>query len=118
MKIRKGHVSNSSSSSFICNICGKIAFTMDGEIEDTNMACCPEFHTFCLSHLKEKNATSKISSDICPICKMSIISDQVFNNYVIKKSQLIRKTIEDEIKEKFKNYGEFKEYLEGENEIK
>ena len=40
MKIRNGFVSNSSTSSFICNICGEVEAGMDLSLSDVEMECC------------------------------------------------------------------------------
>lgn len=50
MKIRKGFVSNSSSSSFTCDVCGENCSGMDMGLKDAEMYECEEGHTFCESH--------------------------------------------------------------------
>jgi len=52
MKLRLGFCSNSSSSSFICNACGKIESDWDATLEDAGMIQCHNGHTFCDSHVK------------------------------------------------------------------
>lgn len=72
MKIRTSYVSNSSSSSYICEICGEKAFSESGDIkdcEDIEMSFgCPEeySHTMCIDHMPEDGH--------CPICAMEILS--------------------------------------------
>ena len=51
MKIRNGFVSNSSSSSFVCQICGEKASGWDMCHRDAGMVSCKNGHTFCLDHL-------------------------------------------------------------------
>ena len=51
MKRRTGFVSNSSSSSFICDICGEEASGWDLDMEDAEMRQCANGHTFCTSHM-------------------------------------------------------------------
>ena len=47
MKIRNGFVSNSSSSSFICDFCGSVVSDRDLSMEDAGMLMCENGHTFC-----------------------------------------------------------------------
>ena len=54
MKIRNGFVSNSSSSSFTCDVCGANRSGMDAGLEDAKMNECSVGHIFCDSHLVEE----------------------------------------------------------------
>ena len=51
MKIRYGFVSNSSSSSFTCDVCGNTESGYDASPEDCGMKRCKNDHTFCESDL-------------------------------------------------------------------
>lgn len=53
MKIRNGFVSNSSSSSFICQVCGQDASGYDMSLDEAGMYTCTKGHTFCQSHALE-----------------------------------------------------------------
>lgn len=53
MKTRNGFVSNSSSSSFICQVCGEEASGMDLSMSDAGMCKCYNDHVFCESHQRE-----------------------------------------------------------------
>ena len=53
MKIRNGFVSNSSSSSFTCDVCGITESGMDASARDFDMERCINGHTFCNSHNSE-----------------------------------------------------------------
>ena len=52
MKIRNGFVSNSSSSSFICDYCGTVESGYDCCLDDFGMTQCEKGHTFCKEHMK------------------------------------------------------------------
>ena len=51
MKIRKGFVSNSSSSSFICEVCGNVESGYDASYDDMDFAQCENGHDFCRDHI-------------------------------------------------------------------
>lgn len=53
MKIRKGFVSNSSSSSFVCDVCGKNASGYDLSLSESAMSWCQASHIFCDKHADE-----------------------------------------------------------------
>lgn len=50
MKIRLGFVSNSSSSSFTCDVCGETHSGWDISLEDAGMLECERSHVFCKEH--------------------------------------------------------------------
>jgi len=50
MKIRKGFVSNSSSSSYTCDVCGEEISGMDISLSEWEMFQCENGHTICESH--------------------------------------------------------------------
>ena len=54
MKIRNGFVSNSSSSSFTCDVCGTTESGMDAGLSDFDMSECIMGHTFCNCHRDKK----------------------------------------------------------------
>jgi len=53
MKIRLGFVSNSSSSSFMCDVCERIESGMNMCIEEAGMYQCQKRHIFCHGHKLE-----------------------------------------------------------------
>lgn len=53
MKVRVGFVSNSSTSSYICSICGEEVAGRDLSLSDAEMYECENGHTFCESHISE-----------------------------------------------------------------
>lgn len=50
MKVRKGFVSNSSSSSFICEVCGNVEGGYDCSLADIEYVQCENGHIMCASH--------------------------------------------------------------------
>ena len=46
MKIRTGFISNSSSSSFVCDVCGSIESGMDASLSNFDMSSCVNGHSF------------------------------------------------------------------------
>ena len=50
MKIRTGFVSNSSSSSFVCDFCGEEQSGMDLCLREAGMVECVNGHIFCEAH--------------------------------------------------------------------
>lgn len=53
MKYRKCHVTNSSSSSFVCDICGRVESGWDMGISEAEMYECVNGHTFCCDEALE-----------------------------------------------------------------
>ena len=64
MKIRQGFVSNSSSSSFVCQVCGEEASGWDIGLEEACMYECEYGHTFCEDHL---------TKDVADVTKADLI---------------------------------------------
>ena len=79
MKIRTGFVSNSSSSSFLCDFCGNEYSGWDARMEDAGMILCENGHTICESHLIEI-----VKDKAFTITKMNIndVSFENINEYI------------------------------------
>jgi predicted acetyltransferase len=59
MKIRNGFVSNSSSSSFLCVICGEVNSGYDLVLKDAYMTQCENGHIFCNRHTINETEITK-----------------------------------------------------------
>jgi len=74
MKIRKGFVSNSSSSSFVCDISGEVFGGYDCGLGDFDMCECVKGHTFVYDGYEKaaswvaENDNYSVPAELCPIC--------------------------------------------------
>jgi hypothetical protein len=64
MKIRNGFISNSSSSSFTCQICHETWSGWDGEYGDTRQMGCENGHSFCNGCVNEHLNVEKLRDQI------------------------------------------------------
>jgi len=119
MKVRRGFVSNSSSSSFICEICGGTEGGYDVGLDDVYMYECAEghvFHEHCLSKedqetIKETEDRYEVDSKFCPICSMTKLNSSHGFMYLKKKTNMSNNEILAEVKEKFGSYRKFMDFL-------
>jgi hypothetical protein len=104
MKIRNGFVSNSSSSSFICEICGHTEIGYDDSASDLGFAVCVNEHIFCEEHLlKDEKEDSDdygevYSEECCPICQFEMYSQPELARYLLETYAIPRDTVFQEIR--------------------
>ena len=114
MKIRLGFVSNSSSSSFVCDVCGREDSGYDLGLEEAGMKECENGHTFCDDH-QEKSGNEEdryeCPPEICPVCNFKVLLDFDLGNYLLKKIGTSRSSILGEISSQFETYKDFKDSL-------
>ena len=65
MKIRNGFVSNSSSSSFMCDVCFEEISGMDLGLEEAQMYECNNGHIFCECHVEEMDTDMASVKKFC-----------------------------------------------------
>lgn len=102
MKKRHGFISNSSSSSFICDVCGEEASGMNMCLEEAEMFQCVNEHTFCdygccnpIVFTKEQ-----MLKHLTDWCKTWIDREedeyyQQYNHYHIEKAKKFSKKLEE-----------------------
>lgn len=110
MKIRKGFVSNSSSTSFVCEICGESESGWDLCLSDSGMVECINGHTFCEGELLEdvpeneksnemhKDYPSDVDSKYCPICNFIVFSSFDLSKYLEKLTGISKDEALQEVK--------------------
>lgn len=166
MKVRLGYVSNSSSSSYTCYVCGRTESGYDLCLSEIEMKSCECGHEFCDEHmitsfpikyivglleenqgynddikklyekLKElppdtifsentckddwdlfydffvsENGSYGIPTCFCPICSLNTILDSDMLSYLLKEYNLEKNRVENEMKFRFNNLEELKDYL-------
>lgn len=133
MKLRIGFISNSSSSSFICQISGEEVCGMDISMYDAQMAQCERGHLMCQSYIEIYTTNKSINeewndwkehddwrydfpSKFCPICGLDHILESDALSYLLRKTNINFNTIKQEIKDKFGcNSENFWEYIKNED---
>ena len=117
-KYRIGFVSNSSSSSFVCDVCNEDYSGWDACMSEAEMFECVNGHTVCESHIVGEIDTDVLSDypyevpeKFCPLCSFVKLEDSTALNYLLKSLGKNRNQLLEEIKSKFKNYDEYLEYF-------
>lgn len=115
MKLRSGFVSNSSSSSFVCDVCGDIESGWDISHEEAGMYECENGHVFCETHvigeLPEDCPRYEVPAANCPICSLQYIPEWHLMSYLLKQRHMTKDELINEVKGKFYSFEQLKEYL-------
>lgn len=137
MKIRAGFVSNSSSSSFICDVCGDEVSGVDIDFTWYELGICENGHNFHKHEAVNKDKPysftyngeeytyndfedayqydlGEIPSFYCPICNMKEVSYSDAVAYLLKeKNYTSLKEVKDEILQNYSSYKELEKDLTG-----
>lgn len=126
MKIRNGFVSNSSSSSFVCDVCGNEQSGMDMCLSDANMCNCENDHTFCENEivgfdsfdayresLEDDDCRWDVNEKYCPICTFKHFKDSNLLNYIIRKNSIDLTKIKEDIRTSFTDFKSFEAFIKG-----
>lgn len=123
MKYHLYFISNSSSSSFICDVCNQTFSGWDASPSEFDHHCFYEScgHTVCNDKLLP--STIDIEADDydeysdstrCPICQFKKIAHDDIISYLIKKDYKSINEVEEEIRLNFNSYKEFMDFLKQE----
>ena len=137
MKIRAGFVSNSSSSSFICDVCGDANSSVDIDLAWYELGICENGHCFhkheavnkdkpcsftynnaeyTFSNFKDayQDDSGEIPSFYCPICNMKEVAYSDAVAYLLKqKNYTSLKEVKNEILQNYSSYKELEKDLTG-----
>ena len=116
MKTRHGFVSNSSSTSFTCNVCGEEYSGMNMGLCDFYMVECINGHIFCEDHSinlgkDEANWRYNIPAAQCPICSFQIAYLPDKAKYLLKQSGQTERELLMTLADIFGSYQAFKEFI-------
>jgi hypothetical protein len=107
MKIRSSFVANSSSSSFICGVCGILEIDEYSGLPIECEKCEHSFHWDCLDIPKGVDPCDEddiLLEKYCPVCSKNIYTHEIRRMWV----EMFGDPIEEAYKQKFKSFAEFK----------
>ncbi len=114
MKIRTGFVSNSSSSSFVCDVCGEEISGMDICLSEAEMYQCENGHTFCEFHALEVDEEEgfddryEVKEKHCPVCQFKVMTDRDLSSWFFATHPKLNQ--ESLLKSWKKEYGDYKNF--------
>ena len=128
-KYRLDFVTNSSSSSFVCCVCGGDESGWDLSLYEAEMYECTNGHVFhedcanreilrkVLEEAEEKEDFDEYdfryeaSPEVCPICRFDKFLTKDLLGFIVKSKNLDLKEIKNNIRAEFPDYKTFEKYL-------
>lgn len=130
MKIRTGFVSNSSSSSFVCEVCGTVESGYDVGARDVGFYVCERGHEFCTRHALptlekfikdasdagedlefDEDGGYEVPEALCPICQLTAASDSDMLTFLLKTNGTTRDQVMVKIRDQFATRPDFHNFL-------
>lgn len=106
MKIRKGFVSNSSSSSFVCDVCGNVESGYDASASEVGFANCENGHEFCEDHIVRNLSDDQLRGLVKRIIESGDAGEDFSEMSEAEQFEEIRGVLEN----KYMNTNSFEEY--------
>jgi hypothetical protein len=106
MKFRKGFVSNSSSSSFVCDTCKETFSGWDASPSEFEHQYCVNGHVICEDEIMVERGEEfdfedwdyEVPAEYCPCCQFQIVSDDDIEDYLRYKYKVSRDDAFAEVK--------------------
>jgi hypothetical protein len=101
MKTRMCFVANSSSSSFVCAICGESYEGWDISPSDCECSTCVNGHIICNEHKisdDEENEDGEVPETACPICQFQDYDNCEMAKYLEKTRSITRDEVFESVK--------------------
>lgn len=106
MKIRKGFVSNSSSSSFVCDVCGNVESGYDASASEMGFANCENGHLFCEDHIVRELTDEQVRGLVKRIIEEGYANSDFYDLEESEQIEEIRAVLDN----KYMNTNSFEEY--------
>lgn len=129
MKTRHALVSNSSSSSFICEACNGNEIINDGDFQNLPMFECENghlIHVDCGLIPEERNEffheeyrfgnSDDISAEYCPVCQFKVLTKDDKLRFFKMKTGITDEEILEYFKSNFEDMGDFYDFIRQEKE--
>lgn len=99
MKIRQAFVANSSSSSFVCDLCGEEFSGWDASPSEFEHFTCENEHIVCYEGMiGEYEGSYDVPAEHCPFCMFLNFCDRDMKSYLKKKFRVKESVVFEKVK--------------------